>query len=141
MQPRPVTEDGANPARFTLAGPVDAATRRLLHEGREVGSVEGVDLVAHFRVDGIGWLIITDCDCPFEEMVFLHLFGDDLKPIETQTIGGMYVAGIVDDLEKRGPHCFALTFPDRQHRQMIVVEPRATGVIRKTTQWLHVMPD
>lgn len=139
MQTRPVTETGADAARFRLGGPAGLERRRLLYEGRDVGSVAGEDLVAHFRVAGAGWLIVTDCDCPYEEMVYFHLLGGDFRRIETRHLGGIYAPGIVDDVRQEGPNRFSLTFPDAAVRQRITVEPRRAGWLRLCRRWVHIV--
>ena len=139
MQSRPFTEPGANPARFTFTP--TTATDGILHHpdaqprtlARTIArTIEGVDLVAHFPVGGIGWLIVTDCDCPFEEIVYLHLLGPTLRPLETTTLGGAYTPGIVGGMERLEPRRFRILFPSLDQPQIVTIEPRRRGLLRRT---------
>jgi hypothetical protein len=139
IQAQPVTEPGADPARFTLAECVARdATALLLHRGRAVGRIAGVSLVAHFPVEGVGWLVMTDCDCPFEEMLFLHLLDRNCRRLQTKSFGAPYCPGIVEDVMQTGPARFSFCFPGPYLRHDVYVRPERRGVLFWRTAWLHV---
>ena len=139
MQPRPLTEAGADPARFTWAA-AGAERGTLLFENCDIGQFDGVELVGHFAVGGVGWLIVTDCDCPYEETVFLHLLDAGLRPLERCTLGGAYTAGIVEGMDVIGPGRFRLLFPSSDTPQLITIEKRSSGLLGMATRWIHVSP-
>ena len=140
MQNRPIADTGADPGRFALV-PLNDQQGRLLFDGAEAGTVAGLELVAYFEIAAVGWLVVTDCDCPFEELVYLHLLDGNLRPIQSHSLGGAYAPGIVEGMERLGPARFHLLFPSRDHGHMILVERRMQGLFRKTANWLHVTAD
>lgn len=134
-----MTESDADPWRFTLTNS-GQEQGHLLYQGTDAGLFAGVELVAYFPVHGVGWLVVTDCDSPFEETVYLHLLAPDMTLIETRALGGAYTSGIVEGMERLGPNRFRILFPSREHPQLITIAPQTTGLLRKTTHWLHVTP-
>lgn len=140
MQPRPITEPGANPARFTFT-PTTETQGTLHHPGAPPRTIEGAQLVAHFPVEGIGWLVVTDCDCPFEEIVYLHLLGPALEPIDTATLGAAYTPGIVDGMERLAPTRFRILFPSADQPQLVTIGPRRRGLLRLTKTWFTITPE
>lgn len=137
-----ITDSGIDPARFTLrASSGDAPTRTLLHEGRPVAEIKGVDLVAHFAVEDIGWLLITDFDCPFEETVQVHLLDREFQPLDRFEFDEPYRPGVVESVVRLGETRFRLAFPDAEHRHLIEVAQREEGWFRTRTRWLLVTPD
>ena len=139
MQNRPFTDDSVAKDLFVFT-PSDGEKGALRYDGSDVGMFAGVELVAYFAVDGVGWLVVTDCDCPFEEMVFLHLLKTDMSLIEMRSLGGAYTAGIVEGMERLGPAEFRLLFPSKEQAQFIAVAPRRRGLLGLATGWLHVTP-
>ena len=134
-----ITDEGVDAARFALApAPADVTVRRLLYEGRGVADLEGVDLAAHFRVGEVGWLLITDFDCPFDEAVRVHLLDDNFALLDTLRLGQPYTPGELGNIRRTGPTSVAFSFPDAQHVREVSVEPRQTGWLRRTTRWLRI---
>jgi hypothetical protein len=111
------------PGRFSLQSGPSEGVGTLLHDGRPVGELAGVTIAAHFAIDGVGWLIVTDCDCPFEETIFLHLLGPDFTRLETLTMGEAYCPGIVTDIERTGPFSFGFCFPHDGYRHVLSISP------------------
>lgn len=139
LLPHAVTDDGVDPARFVLApAPESVSVRRLLYEGRGVADLEGVDVAAHFEIDGIGWLVITDFDCPFEEAVRVHLLDHRFDVLETAKLGQPYTPGMVQNIRRTGPRSVSFTFPGPELVHEVEVAPHQTGRLRKRTRWLRL---
>ncbi len=79
-------------ARFTLdvealAQDPEATHAPLLVDGvRTRYKLEGVSLVDQYETDG-GYLIFTDCDCPYEELTFVTLLDKGFKPLHSKMLG------------------------------------------------------
>jgi hypothetical protein len=79
-------------ARFTLdvealAQDPEATHAPLLVDGvRTRYKLEGVSLVDQYETDG-GYLIFTDCDCPYEELTFVTLLDQGFKPLHSKMLG------------------------------------------------------
>ncbi|MEY4766514.1 MAG: hypothetical protein RI907_3187, partial [Pseudomonadota bacterium] len=59
----------------------------LLVDGLRTGyKLEGVSLVDQYETDD-GYLIFTDCDCPYEELTFVTLLNKDFKPLHRKMLG------------------------------------------------------
>ena len=140
MQPRPITDDNGGSASFAFKQ-ADDEQGILSFDGAEVGALAGVELVGYFVVPEAGWLVVTDCDCPFEEMVHLHLLGADLRVVESRALGGAYTPGIVEGMKRLAPARFRLLFPSRNHEHLITVERRVRRFFGRSKRWLHVTPD
>ncbi|MGI4797129.1 MAG: hypothetical protein ACRYG8_24365 [Janthinobacterium lividum] len=137
LLPHAATDDGVEPGRFILAPePEHVSVRRLLYDGRGVADLEGVDVAGHFQVDGVGWLVITDFDCPFEEAVRVYLLDEGFRVLETLRFGRPYVPGMVQDVRRTGPRSVAFTFPGPELVHEVEVQPRQTGWSWNKTRWL-----
>jgi hypothetical protein len=79
-------------ARFALdvealAQDPEATHAPLLVDGvRTRYKLEGVSLVDQYETDG-GYLIFTDCDCPYEELTFVTLLDQGFKPLHSKMLG------------------------------------------------------
>ena len=70
-----------------LAQDPEATHAPLLVDGvRTRYKLEGVRLVDQYETDG-GYLIFTDCDCPYEELTFVTLLNKDFKPLHSKMLG------------------------------------------------------
>lgn len=70
-----------------LAQDPEATHAPLLVDGLRTGyKLEGVSLVDQYETDG-GYLIFTDCDCPYEELTFVTLLNKDFKPLHNKMLG------------------------------------------------------
>lgn len=85
-------------ADYRLATPVGDDTQRplrtpLLHaDGRPVGcSIPGCVLLHQFRV-GTDCLLITDWDCPYEEVTEVLLLDAAHRPVGHRRLGGLYAS-------------------------------------------------
>lgn len=135
----PLTEDQAEQNRFALAELPNSQTKRtLLFRGQPVAQVKGLELKAHFLVPDIGWLIVTDFDCPYEELAFIHLLGKDFKILDSIKLGRIGCAGFFMDMKQSDPQAFVFEFPGEGDWHKLSVEPRTTGFIFKKTRWLNV---
>jgi hypothetical protein len=82
-------------ARFTLerhAGPYERwpSRSRLFADGRATATrVPGCSLLHQFRMDD-GYLLVTDYDCPFEEVTAFTLLDERLRVVAERKIGWMY---------------------------------------------------
>lgn len=78
--------------RFSLdmeaVAPASEATHApLLVDGvRTPYKLEGVRLVDQYEMNG-GYLIFTDCDCPYEELTFVTLLDERFKPVHSKMLG------------------------------------------------------
>jgi hypothetical protein len=97
-------------ARFTLdvealAQDPEATHAPLLVDGvRTRYKLEGVSLVDQYETDG-GYLIFTDCDCPYEELTFVTLLDQGFKPLHSKMLGpeeGRYRVEVADVWTWRG---------------------------------------
>lgn len=139
MQPRPITDPAPGSAPFTFTQITD--TEGLLsHPGQSPATLKGAQLVASFPVEGIGTLIVTDCDCPFEELVYIHLLDPALTLLDTATLGGAYTPGIVQGMDRIGPRTFRIRFPDAGTSHRIEVHAPRRLFLRPPT-WLTVTQD
>lgn len=70
-----------------LAQDPEATHAPLLVDGVRTGyKLEGVRLVDQYETNG-GYLIFTDCDCPYEELTFVTLLGERFKPLHSKMLG------------------------------------------------------
>jgi len=70
-----------------LAQDPEATHAPLLADGvRTPYKLEGVCLVDQYETDG-GYLIFTDCDCPYEELTFVTLLAPGFKPLHSKMLG------------------------------------------------------
>ena len=70
-----------------LAQDPEATHAPLLVDGvRTRYRLEGVRLVDQYEMNG-GYLIFTDCDCPYEELTFVTLLDKGFKPLHSKMLG------------------------------------------------------
>ena len=70
-----------------LAQDPEATHAPLLVDGvRTRYRLEGVRLVDQYEMNG-GYLIFTDCDCPYEELTFVTLLDKGFKPVHSKMLG------------------------------------------------------
>ncbi|MBI2732188.1 MAG: hypothetical protein HYX44_02400 [Aquabacterium sp.] len=79
-------------SRFSLdmdviAQDPEATHASLLVDGvRTPYKLEGVSLVDQYETES-GYLIFTDCDCPYEELTFVTLLDKGFKPLHSKMLG------------------------------------------------------
>jgi hypothetical protein len=135
----PYTETGANKGRFELSNLDDSKTERTLNYlGNQVARVEGLRLDGHFQITGVGWLIVTDYDCMFEEAICFHLFDEDFQRLDFIALGKMYCPGILLHLSAVGEREFSFEFPGKNDWHKLWIEPWTEGFLFKKTRWLKV---
>lgn len=135
----PLTEEGAEQTRFEFADIPNSQTKRtLLFRGKAVAQIEGLELKAHFLVPDIGWLIVADFDCPFEELAMFHLLRDDFESLDSIRVGKMGCVGFFMDMKASGPHEFLFEFPDKGDWHKLLIEPWVEGFLLKKNRWLKV---
>ncbi len=65
----------------------EATHAPLLVDGvRTPYKLEGVRLVDQYETNA-GYLIFTDCDCPYEELTFVTLLDERFKPVHSKMLG------------------------------------------------------
>jgi hypothetical protein len=70
-----------------LAQEPEATDAPLLVDGvRTQYKLEGVSLVDQYETES-GYLIFTDCDCPYEELTFVTLVDKGFKPLHSKMLG------------------------------------------------------
>lgn len=70
-----------------LAQDPEATHAPLLVDGvRTPYKLEGVSLVDQYETES-GYLIFTDCDCPYEELTFVTLLDKGFKPLHSKMLG------------------------------------------------------
>jgi hypothetical protein len=73
-------------------------TSRVLVRGvAGAAAVPGYVLLHQFDIPD-GYLLVTDCDCPFEEATSFTLLNHDMDVLATRSIGGMYCSFLLESL-------------------------------------------
>lgn len=90
--------------------------------------ISGFVLLHQFRVDD-GYLLVTDYDCPFEEMTVFALVSPDLRLLSQRMIGMMYESFLLTGLEWIGPREFVASFGD-DFRLRGTLRPRGIPYLR-----------
>ena len=65
------------------------------------------------------FLLITDWDCPFEEVTELWLLNSSFKIISHKSIGAWHSSWLLDDIKYVGPNQFLLLFGDLSYNLTI----------------------
>jgi hypothetical protein len=71
--------------------------------------VSGHVLEAQFRLDNKYLILVTD-GSPLEEVLHFHLLDAELRPVDKVSLGRMYNAGIVKDLEPTSANTLTFSF-------------------------------
>ncbi|CAG0979746.1 hypothetical protein MTYP_01691 [Methylophilaceae bacterium] len=103
---------------------------RLLHHGRPTGILlPGYVLLRQFiTIDG-GYLLITDWDCPFEEMTYFTLLGRDFRIRSSRRLGGMAASFLLTGFEVvTDSAAIAIFGRDKGHDLQYLVKIRKLGI-------------
>lgn len=108
--------------RFTLEqhpGPYESwpPRSRLLLDGAPTGiSLPGYVLLHQFETP-LGYILVTDHDCPFEEFTHFILVSKRLRVLSRRSLGCMYYSYLLQDLEWINDRTFvAVIYEDHRYR-------------------------
>jgi hypothetical protein len=83
---------------------------RLLLDGEPTGlTLPGYVLLHQFETPE-GYLLVTDYDCPFEEMTNFILLSTDLRILSCRSLGWMYETYLLDRIEWIDERTFSAVF-------------------------------
>lgn len=98
---------------------------RLFHKGIDSGAlIEGLLLQAQYECSA-GYLLLLTDDCPFEELLHIHLLDRNLRPLDQVNLGKAYEAGILSRLQVTGNDVLEFSFFGGDRWQLsVLTEPR-----------------
>lgn len=73
-------------------------TRLLLDGAPTPVTLPGYTILHQFEI-APGFLIVTDCDCPYEEATTFALLSRDLRLLSVRTLSSMYGSFLLDQLD------------------------------------------
>ena len=92
-------------------------------------AIPGYELLRQYQTD-LGFVLITNYDCPFEEAVSISLVAPDLsRVISTGTIGAAYYTFWLDDVEWIDANQFRLTCKDTAGDWLVTLRARHIPVL------------
>jgi len=121
-------------SRFALEahpGPYEKwpSRSRLLDAGAPTRRrIPGYTLLHQYELPD-GYLLVTDYDCPFEEMTVFTLLGPDLRTLSCRRIGAPYNSFLLTGLEWNGEREFVAAFGS-DCRFRFTVRPRGIPLLR-----------
>lgn len=130
--------------RFSLEkhdGPYESwpLRTRLLADGQPTRvRLGGYVLLHQFEVED-GYLLVTDYDCPFEEMTVFTLLSSELRVLSARTVGAPYNTFLLTRLEWMDPrHLVAWFGSDSPMR--VTLRPWGIPVVRPRIGIARVRP-
>ena len=85
---------------------------RLFVDGRLSGvSLPGYVLLHQFDTP-CGYILVTDCDCPFEEFTYFTLLSHDLRLLSCRCLGLPYVSFLLDKIDWIDERTFIAVFDE-----------------------------
>jgi len=101
-----------------LTPPDVPARSAVLRDGRPTGAeIDGIVLEGAFAT-GMGTLVLTTDDTPFEERLHIRLFAPDGRTLDRADLGHAYLGGIVRDVAVVSPNRLRFTF----HRDPVLLD-------------------
>jgi hypothetical protein len=98
-------------------------TSRVLVRGvAGAAAVPGYVLLHQFDIPD-GYLLVTDCDCPFEEATSFTLLDHNMELLATRSVGWMYCSFLLDALTWIDERTLIATFYDRDNWQIRILSP------------------
>ena len=92
-------------------------------------TIPGYELLRQYQTD-LGFVLITNYDCPFEEAVSITLVAPDLsRAISTGTIGAAYYTFWLDEVEWIDADHFRLTCEDAVGDWLVTLRARHIPVL------------
>jgi len=135
----PIHEGSADKGRFELSRLDESKSERMLnYQGHPVARVQGLRLAAYFHITDLGWLIVTDYDCPFEEAICFHLFDEKFGRMDVFQLGKLYSPGFLLHISAVGEREFSFEFPGKGDWHKLLIEPWTEGFFFKKNRWLKV---
>lgn len=125
----------------THAGPYESWPRRsrLIVDGAPSSlKVKGYVLLCQFETTA-GYLLVTDHDCVFEEVVNFVLLSKDLrKVLAERMVGAMYSSFLLEDVTWADERNFAATFAGIRGRWVFRIRDWSVPVIRPRLKMTYV---
>jgi hypothetical protein len=121
-------------ARFALerhAGPYERwpSRSRLFVDGRATATrMAGYSLLHQYELDD-GWLLVTDYDCPFEEVTAFTLLDPELRIVAERKIGWMYNTFLLTGLRWLDGRRLIASFGD-DYRVLVTIRRRGFPLLR-----------
>lgn len=103
--------------------------------------VPGYNLLHQFELN-VGFLLVTDYDCPFEEATTFVLTGPDLRVLDTHTFGAPYASFLLDRIEVLDDRSVRAVFYDEDTWRISVHRPalRFMRLRLRVEQWPQAGP-
>jgi hypothetical protein len=95
---------------------------RLLLDGAPTPVTLPGYVILHQFETAPGFLIVTDCDCPYEEATTFALLASDLRVLSVRTFSMMYQTFLLDDLEWMDANHLVATFHDSVRYRITIRE-------------------
>ncbi|MBF0410189.1 MAG: hypothetical protein HQM10_22785 [Candidatus Riflebacteria bacterium] len=83
-------------------------------------SLGGYAILAQLKFEH-GYIIVTDYDCPFEEMTTFYYLGNDLEIIDSRQFGAPYESFLLDKIEPIGPATLRFNFYGSKQFELTVL--------------------
>lgn len=101
---------------------------RLFQSGAPTAiKLPGYRIVHQFEID-LGYILVTDYDCPFEEVTNFILLGKDLRALGIRSLGAPYCSVSVDRIEWLDPQRFMATC--NGDRWLVTIRPWGIPYLR-----------
>lgn len=108
---------------------VDAGSDLLAEDNKSLASLPGIRLCAQYQCD-LGYLIVTDEDCPYEEALHITLLSHDYKRVDSLSLGHIYASGIFKQTTSELPSTLEFSFFGGDHWRLTFEDPPKPWPIR-----------
>ena len=108
-------------------------------DGEPTGTrVPGYTLLHQFRVSD-GYLLVTDHDCPYEEVTVFTLLDDELRIVSTRSVAWMYNTFLLTRLEWSGERRLVAWFGD-DFPMEVIIRPWGIPLVRPRLGLRRIRP-
>ncbi|MBO1362095.1 hypothetical protein J2D73_20165 [Acetobacter sacchari] len=132
------TDSYVAPDLFTLR-PIAGEELRgeLIHRGEPVAEIDGPEILSLHQMADYGWLFLTYGGLE-EDFPIATMLSEKFSVLDGAPFPALPPIGMPNDIWRSGEAAISARFPVMGEEFQLQVSPKRTGLLRRSTQWIHI---